>query len=129
MLKTLSLIGMMFVGGLFAAGEAALSNDLDTQLQHTHRRATCAATFGTMAAQSAVAVDDEARCVFNTDLAARFTAMEAELGVSPLLTLHTIETVENARNALDYYTGAKETLLALMRTLTEQHDTAQEDVE
>lgn len=123
MLKTLALIGMIFVGSLFAAAsDAALSSDLNTQLQHTHRRATYAATFETMAAQSARAADDEARVTLNTSLTQRFAQMERDLGVSTTLTLHTIETKDNATSACTYYSGAKSTLLALMQTLTEKLD-------
>lgn len=113
----------MFIGSIFAAAEAvtaALPND--EQLQHAHTRATNAATFEIMATQSAVAAGDEERAILNTSLTQRFEQMEKDLGVSPLLTLHTIETKDNATSACTYYSGAKSTLLALMRTLTEQRD-------
>jgi hypothetical protein len=123
MLKALVLIGMIFVGSLFAAGaDAALSDDLGTQLRYASIRAINAATFETMAAQSAMAADDDARATLNTSLTQRFTQMERDLGVSTTLTLHTIETKDNATSACTYYSDAKSTLLTLMQALTEKLD-------
>ncbi len=116
MLKALALIGMMFTGSLFAA--AALPNDLDTQLENTHTRATNAATFETMAAQSVYAVDDGARVTLNTSLTQSFEQMEKALGVSPLLSLHTIETEVKATEACAYYRGA---VITLAEQLDEQN--------
>ena len=131
MLKMLSLIGMIFVGSLFAAETAALPtvDDLDTQLRQTHQRATNAATFEVMAVQSACAADDEARAILNISLINSFKQMEKEIGVSSLLTLQTIETKEGATAACTYYMGAKATLSALVQRLTIQLDERYEEAE
>jgi hypothetical protein len=122
MLKMLSLIGMLCVGSLCAAAATAAAlppaEDLDTQLRNAQTRAINATAFEIMAAQSVMADGDVARGVFNADLLTKFKAMEDKLGASPLFSLKTIDTQENAKEACPYYTGVKNHFSSLVQTLT-----------
>ncbi len=124
------LIGIMFVGSSFAAGDPAAFDtpeNFDEQLQKTQQRAINATTFQTMSAQSVFAENDEVRDVLNSNLIQLFEQMETELGASPLLTLHNIGTECEATEACTYYTDAKNALLALMRNVTEQNEASAQD--
>ena len=132
MFKTLMLIGMMFVASVFAAENAQAPvafntpENLDEQLHQTQSRVVNATTFQTMSAQSVVAIDDQSRELLNVSLMQRFEQMEATLGVSPLLTMHTIGTKDEATEACTYYSDARNALLDLMRNMTEQSNSLAE---
>ena len=75
-----------------------------------------------MAAQSVMADGDVVRGIFNGDLLAKFKAMEDKLGSSPLFSLKTIDTQENAIEAFSYYTSVKSHFSSCVQTLTAKMD-------
>lgn len=125
MFRCLTLIGIIFVGSIFAAADAESADlidleSLEAKLQKTHKAVINAATFETISVQAAMVAEDAARIPFDEDLVVRYNSMEQ--GLSALLELHSIRTKAEATDACAYYQSTVTTLSDLVQKLTRQLD-------
>ena len=109
MLKALIVIGFIFSGNFFASeiGDENL-NQLREQI---HQRALSAVKFGQYA--KFVLENDTLASEIDKLLIQEFEAMNQSQGESPLITLRSIATKDDAAAARAYYLGLKENLFAV----------------
>ena len=109
MLKALIVIGFIFSGNFFASeiGDENL-NQLREQI---HQRALSAVKFGQYA--KFVLENDTPASEIDKLLIQEFEAMNQSQGESPLITLRSIATKDDAAAARAYYLGLKENLFAV----------------
>ena len=109
MLKALIVIGFIFSGNLFASEIGG--EDLNQLREQIHQRALNALKFGQYA--KFVLENDAPASEIDKLLTQEFEAMNQNQGESPLITLRSIATKDDAAAARAYYLGVKENLFAV----------------